>query len=354
MSTSPSCPYQHIAYPNPKNVFFTESYTQVLYAMVYALHKKEYTSIVLLGSRNFLRAFFKFENHPLFNFIPASEAIRTFLPVGQLISLPEISKEEFSVARWLQDYDVQIHVFPPAYRVQLYNRDDIICHYIKDSHYMRTRGYLPETDNVYVYKIYASPSYETSVKQDTDSKIITFDWEKALKEGLSEEDLQAISYRMNVKKLYPASKSVLYIYDEPEGLSAGAINLLRYHTVKLIHDLASDGWEVWFKGREDGLWAPINQADVKILPPYIPHQYYLTHCLPDSQFTHVINFAQSEPVISSGKSVIPWDTKKTLTLYGYLLTEAGGIRAYKKGLLRVARALLTSQDMLRLWESWCR
>lgn len=354
MSTSSACPYQHLAYPNPKNVFFADSYSKILYAMVYALYKKEFTSIVLLGSHNFLRAFFKFEDHPLFNFIPAGPALRTFLPVNQLVSLPEITKEEFSIARWLQDYDVQLHMFPPTSPVQLYSRDDIVGHYINDNHFMRVRGYLPETDNIFVYKIFSAPSYELSSKTAEDEKIEIFDWVHVLEHELSDADKSDIKYRMNVVDLHPSTKSVLFIYSEPDGVDKEAKYLLRYHTSRLLQDIAASGWEVWFKGEESGNWAPVGAPNVKILPPYVPYQFYMTNCLPDTTFTHVINFASSEPALSIGAPMIPWDTRKAMLLRNYNMTQADAVRVYKKGLLRVARALLTNQDVLRLWETWCR
>lgn len=347
-----------LEFETPKHAFFVRSWSQLLQAMVYAISKKERTAIVLLITPEFLAgSSCRFRDSEYIRFVPV-EPKRALIPIQAFLTQKSLTREEISVAIWLQDYDVQLHTFSPADDIALYKRDDIIVHDSGDYSRMRINKYLPDSENKAVYRIYLK---ELPKDYDPvyDKKIRVWDFVKALKE-LSAEEADTILETFNVRSIATGPKDVLFLHSEPEAtkFTKEQISHIHYLVSVLCEHLIADGYTVWFKGHPKRMWLPRGVEGLRYIPHFLPAELLILNV--DGNFEYVASVRSSGVDILCEKAGckaingISADAKKAYKLGNLRHIKHQGYHAYKKGLLRVARALLTNQDMLRLWESWCR
>lgn len=340
-----------------KHVFFCKTYHQALQAMLYAMDKQERTAVVMLYTRDMLDGRFRYENTDLITLVPVN-AHRALLPAHKVISLPLLTKEELMVARWLQDYDVTLHAFPPAKEIMLYTRDDIIVHDGGDIARMRINGHIPETDNPFVYRVLVR-ELPSDYNPETDKKLVQWDYMQVL-ENLSQDNLAQIKKWFCVdKNIATGDNDVLLIHYEPDPAIFPYRETVHYLVDTLVEDLCADGYNVWFKPHHKRKWTTIiDHPNVHLLPAYLPAELLLTAT--NGKFEYIAGVRSNavgvlcERMQCKAIEGFSVDAKKVFTYGVSPALKLHGVRAYTKGLLRIARALIKNKEVLRKWEYWNR
>lgn len=347
-----------LEFETPKHAFFVKSWGQLLQAMIYAISKKERTAIVLLITPEFLAgSSCRFKDSEYIRFVPVDPK-RALIPIQAFITQQFLTREEISVAIWLQDYDVQLHTFSPANDIALYKRDDIIVHDAGDYSRMRIDKQLPDSDNQAVYRIYLK-ELPLDYNPATDKKVRTWDYMQALR-NLSAEEADIILDTFNVRTIATGDKDVLFLHSEPEAekFTQAQIDHIHYLVSVLCEHLIAEGYTVWFKGHPKRFWLPKGVEGLRYIPHFLPAELLTLNV--DGNFEYIASVRSSAVdtlcTETGCKAVngISVNAKKAYKLGNLRHIRTQGYHAYKKGLLRVARALLTNQDILRLWETWCR